>query len=82
VEERRGQGERGCWEVPTQARVLGCVCGWSAGRPSGSPIVLAGLDEQRESVVLDLNCRKAERKKKGRKRETGHGYMERRGKGG
>ena len=40
------------------------------------------LGEQRQSVVLELYCRKAGRKKKGRKRETSHGHMERRGKGG
>ena len=39
-----------------------------------------GLDEQRQSMVLELYCRKAGRKKKGRKRETSHGHMERRGK--
>jgi hypothetical protein len=33
-EGRRGQGKRGHWVVPTQARVLGLVHGWSAGRPS------------------------------------------------
>ena len=30
---------------------------------------MAGLDEQRQSVVLELYCRKAGRKKEGRKRE-------------
>jgi hypothetical protein len=33
-EERAGE-EVGCWVVPTQARILGLVGGWSAGRPSG-----------------------------------------------
>ena len=32
-------------------------------------------------MVLDLYCRKAERKRDGRKRETGYGYVERGGKG-
>jgi hypothetical protein len=32
-----------------------------------------GLDEQRQSMVLKLYCRKAERKREGKKRETGHG---------
>jgi hypothetical protein len=40
----------------------------------------AGLDEQRQSLILELYCRKAGGKRKGRKRETGHGQEERRGK--
>jgi hypothetical protein len=36
----------------------------------------------RESMVLELYCRKAGRNREGRKRETCHGYVERRGKGG
>jgi hypothetical protein len=28
-------------------------------------------------MVLELYCRKAERKREGRRREAGHGYMER-----
>ena len=32
-------------------------------------------------LVLELYCRKAERKREGRKRETSHSYVERRGKG-
>ena len=40
----------------------------------------AGLQEQRQSMVLELYCRKAERKKEGRKRErAGHGHVERSG---
>ena len=31
----------------------------------------AGLDEQRQSMVLELYCRKAGRKREGRKRERG-----------
>jgi hypothetical protein len=41
----------------------------------------AGLDEQRQSMVLELYCRKAERKREGRKRKAGHGHLERGGKG-
>jgi hypothetical protein len=41
----------------------------------------AGLDEQRQSMVLELYCRKAGRRREGRKRETGHGQVERGGKG-
>jgi hypothetical protein len=37
------------------------------------------LDEQRQSMVLELYCRKSERKREGRKRERGrswpHGEM-------
>ena len=41
----------------------------------------AGLDVQRQSIVLELYCRKAGGKREGRKeRETGHGQEERRGK--
>ena len=40
------------------------------------------LDEQRQSIVLELYCRKARRKRKGkRRREAGHGHVERRGDG-
>jgi hypothetical protein len=42
-----------------------------------------GLDEQRQSMVLEIYCRKAGRKRKGgereRERERGHGQEERRG---
>ena len=39
------------------------------------------LNEQRQSVVLELYCRKAERKRKGKRNGgAGHGHMERRGK--
>jgi hypothetical protein len=37
------------------------------------------LDEQRQSMLLELYCRKAGRKREDRKRETGHGQVERRG---
>ena len=40
-----------------------------------------GLDDQRQSMVLELYCRKAERKREGRKREAGHGHVERGEKG-
>ena len=43
---------------------------------------MVGLGEQRQSVVLELYCRKAERKREGRKREASHGHMEKVGKGG
>jgi hypothetical protein len=33
-------------------------------------------------MLLELYCRKAGRKREDRKRETGHGQVERRGKGG
>jgi hypothetical protein len=39
---------------------------------------MAGLDDQRQSMVLELYCRKAGRKREGkRQRETGHGHEER-----
>jgi hypothetical protein len=40
----------------------------------------SGLDEQRQSMVLEFYCRKVGGKRKGKKRETGHGQEERRGK--
>ena len=64
-----------------QARVLSPVCGWSVGRPlkgvrrgsleeslSHRPST-AGLDEQRQSMVLELYYRKAGEKRKDRKRD-------------
>ena len=68
-----------------RARDLGLIHGWSAGRPSIRKLdgcgflgenlshrsSMAGLDEQRQSMVLELYCRKAGRKREGRKeRET------------
>ena len=40
-------------------------------------VCIVGLDEQRLSIVLELYYRK---KREGRKRKTGHGPKERRGK--
>jgi hypothetical protein len=41
----------------------------------------AGLDEQRQSMILELYCRKAGRKREHRReRETIHGQEKRRGK--
>jgi hypothetical protein len=41
-----------------------------------------GLDEQRRSMVLELYCRKAERKRENKgKRGVSHGHVERGGKG-
>ena len=84
-EEGRGR------EVLMQARVLSPVCGWSVGRPlkgvrrgsleeslSHRPST-AGLDEQRQFMVLELYCRKAGGKRE--EREESHGQEERRGKG-
>jgi hypothetical protein len=39
-----------------------------------------GLDEQRQSMVLELYCKKAGGKREGEERETGYGQEERRGK--
>jgi hypothetical protein len=60
--------------VPTRVRVLGQVCGWSTGWPFGRRIDMArqekaypifqGLDDQRQSMVLELYCRKAGRKER------------------
>jgi hypothetical protein len=49
--------------------------------PTQVRVCAAGLDEQRLSMILELYCRKAGRKVKGkRERETGHSQEERRGK--
>ena len=40
---------------------------------------MAGLDEQRESMVLELYCRKVKRRGEGTKREACHGHVERGG---
>jgi hypothetical protein len=40
-----------------------------------------GLDDQRQSMVLELYCRKVGRKRESRKRETSYSHVERRGKG-
>jgi hypothetical protein len=37
--------------------------------PTQATVLSLGLDEQRQSMVLELYCRKAEGKRKGRKRE-------------
>ena len=42
---------------------------------------MAGLDEQRQSMILELYGGNAERKRVGRRREASHGPMERGGKG-
>jgi hypothetical protein len=79
--------------VPTKVRVLGPVSGWSAGRLSGGREVrqgslgeslshrssTEGLDEQTLSMVLELYCRKAGRKREGRKRERGQPWPQREG---
>ena len=39
-----------------------------------------GLDERRQSMVLEVYYRKAGRKREGEKRETGHGQEDRIGK--
>ena len=41
----------------------------------------ACLDEQRQSIVLELYCRKTGEKRENRKREASHGHVERTGKG-
>jgi hypothetical protein len=48
--------------------------------PMQARVLGLGLDEQRQSMVLELYCRKAGGKREGRKRkrETGHGQEERR----
>ena len=70
--------------TPMQARIFGL--GWSTGWPSGGRLgslgeslshrsSTAGLDDQRQSMVLELYYRKAGRRREGRKREAGHGHV-------
>ena len=55
-------------------------CG-SLGESPSHRSSTVGLDDQRQSMVLELYCRKAERKRKGKgKREASHGHVERGGK--
>ena len=76
--------------VPMQARVLSPVHGYSVGRPSGWSLDCSsvgespshhsskvGLSDQRQSMVLELYCRKAGGKREGRKREREAGHEER-----
>jgi hypothetical protein len=85
---REGRAKRkGALGGSHRARDLGLIHGWSAGRPSIRKLdgcgflgenlshrsSIAGLDEQTQSMVLELYCRKAGRKREGkRKREAGH----------
>ena len=66
--------------VPTWARVLGPGCR-SLRESLSHRSSTVGLDEQ-TVYGLELYCRKAGRKREGRKREaeTGHGHVKRRGK--
>jgi hypothetical protein len=43
---------------------------------------MVGLDEQRQSMVLELYCRKAGKKRESRKREAGNGQVAGGGGGG
>jgi hypothetical protein len=80
--------ERGCWVVPTWARVLGLVHGWSAGRPSGSwlfsgkpiPSFKCGMPWWTETVNGFRALLYIERQRE-RKREANHGHVERGRKG-
>ena len=60
--------------VPTRARGLGLVhdqevrCS-SLGESLSHHLSMVGLDKQRQSMVLELYCKKAGRKREGRKRE-------------
>jgi hypothetical protein len=66
------QSRKAFWQV-----VRWCSYGESLSHRSSK----GGLDEQRQSMVLELYCRKAGRRREGRKREAGHGHVERAGKG-
>jgi hypothetical protein len=77
-------------EVPIQARVLSLVCGcsvaWeirhgSLGESLSHRPSTGGLDEQRQSMVLEHNCRKAGRKRECKKERVAMAKRRERGKG-
>jgi hypothetical protein len=83
AEGRRGQGERalgvfhvgespwsGLWLEHRKTFCQVVRCG-SLGESLSHHSSTAGLYEQKQSMVLELYCRKAERKREGRKRERG-----------
>jgi hypothetical protein len=81
--EERAGGE----VVPTQARVLSPIHGWSVafqqevrcgtlGESLSYRSSTGSLDEQRQSMVLELYFRKAERKRDGRERKGRGGGKE------
>jgi hypothetical protein len=47
----------------------------SLGESLSHHLSTAGLYEQRQSMVLELYCRKAGGRREGRKREAGHGHI-------
>jgi hypothetical protein len=49
----------------------------SLGESLSHPSSTVGLDDQRQSRVLELYCRKAGERREGRKREASHGHVER-----
>jgi hypothetical protein len=63
--------------VPTQVRVISPVHGWSTGRPSNGSPSTEGLDEQRQSIALELYGRKAagKRRDETRRDETRRGKL-------
>ena len=86
-EECRGRGGAG-WFPLRQEPLVRSVAGAQEVRCSSLEESLfhcsstVGLDEQRWSMALELYCKKAERRIEGRKREAGHGHVERGRKGG
>jgi hypothetical protein len=76
AEGRGGQGERvtgkrlwsGPWLEPRKAFKLEVTQGYLEDGLSYF-LIMEGLDEQRQSIVLELYCRKAERKKIEREKE-------------
>ena len=60
-----------------------CRKAWGAGGSLGESLSHSssteGLDEQRQSMALELYYRKAGRKREGRKREFSNGQVERAG---
>jgi hypothetical protein len=92
AEGKRGQGERealcgfhtgesplsGLWLECRKAFWQEARCG-SLGESLSHSSIKSGLEEQRQSMVLELCCRKAGGRGKGRKREAGHSHVEKGG---
>jgi hypothetical protein len=81
---REKQGERGCRAVPAPTG-LGLerrkafqqeVRHSSLGESLSHRLSMAGLDDQRQSMVLELYCRKAERERERERERGGEGERE------
>jgi hypothetical protein len=75
-----GEGRGGHWMICTWVRILGSgllveVRQGSLGESLSNHSSTAGLDEQRQTMVLELYCRNAGGRRKGRERERERSAM-------